>query len=75
MIQKAYSSANQKVLLEKAKQSLDATELKLLILMLQMRGQFDAQGGPMVPKATQTVHRPLQPEISVTRRHTFDSGS
>ena len=42
MIQKAYSGANQKVLLEKAKQSLDATELKLLVMMLQMRGQFDA---------------------------------
>ena len=42
VIAKAYAPANQKVLLDKAKQSLDATELKLLILMLQMRGQFDS---------------------------------
>ena len=33
---------------------MDTTELKLLMLMLQMRGQFDKNGGPMVNKGSQT---------------------
>ena len=33
---------------------MDSTELKLLMLMLQMRGQFDRNGGPMVSKGSQT---------------------
>jgi len=33
---------------------MDGTELKLLMLMLQMRGQFDRSGGTMVSKSSQT---------------------
>ena len=33
---------------------MDGTELKLLMLMLQMRGQFDRKGGTMVFKGMQT---------------------
>ena len=42
------------MLLEQAKEHMDSTELKLLMLMLQMRGQFDRQGGLMVNKGAQT---------------------
>lgn len=52
LVNKAYSPANQKLLLEKAKQSLDSTELKLLILMLQMRGQYSSNGEPMIGRGT-----------------------
>ena len=42
---------------------MDGTELKLLMLMLQMRGQFDRKGGTMVSKGMQTegvilTHKP-----------------
>ena len=43
--------------------------------MLQMRGQFDARGGPMVPKSTQTMNRQIQAEINVTRRNTYENGT
>jgi len=33
---------------------MEGTELKLLMLMLQMRGQFDRKGGAMVSKQSQT---------------------
>lgn len=41
-------------MLEQAKEHLEGTELKLLMLMLQMRGQFDRTGGPMQSKSSQT---------------------
>ena len=55
-MQKAYAPKNTSasILLEQAKEQMDGTELKLLMLMLQMRGQFDRKGGTMVSKAMQT---------------------
>ena len=54
---KAYGgpqSKNVRVMLEQAKGELEGTELKILMLMLQMRGQFDRSGGPMLSKSSQT---------------------
>ena len=45
---------NSKVHLADSKKKLDASEYKLLLLMLQMRGQFNNNGVPMVTKETQT---------------------
>ena len=53
IVSKAYGSVSEqsaKVLLEQARDHLEGSELKILMLMLQMRGQFDRTGGPMVSK-------------------------
>ena len=45
-------SKNARVMLEQAKGELEGTELKILMLMLQMRGQFDRSGAPMLSKSS-----------------------
>ena len=57
IVDKAYGDQSQTsahYMLEQAKEHLEGTELKLLMLMLQMRGQFDRTGGPMQSKSSQT---------------------
>lgn len=65
ILSKAYApnKLQASVLLEQAKEQMDGTELKLLMLMLQMRGQFDRKGGTMVAKASQTDGLLIQTEI------------
>ena len=50
VVDKAYSdpSLNNQQLLNKAKDQMEASEVRLLMLMMQMRGQFDKKGGFMV---------------------------
>ena len=43
------------VVLTQAKETLDAGVYKLLMLMLQMRGQFNSKGVPMLSRGMQTV--------------------
>jgi len=48
------------VILDQAKESLGETEVKLLTMMLQMRGSYSlSQGKPMASKQTQTYDAPL----------------
>ena len=57
IVNKAYgpkSPVSARILLEQAKEHLESSELKILMLMLQMRGQFDRTGGPMLSKSCQT---------------------
>ena len=57
------------MLLEQAKEHMDSTELKLLMLMLQMRGQFDRAGGLMVNKGAQTDGAVIINQAVVTSTH------
>ena len=65
------------ILLDQAKEQMDGTELKLLMLMLQMRGQFDRKGGTMVSKGMQTegiilTHKPtVREDTGPTKRESI----
>ena len=68
IVQKAYgpSPVNASMILNQAKEHLESSELKILMLMLQMRGQFDRSGGPMVSKSSQTEGILVHKSVSAT---------